>query len=483
MKILLVSNGFPPRQWAGTETYTAGIAQELHRRGHEVQVLCGGDWTVGTTYWGGAVDESYHDIPVCRLNVNWMKAPDPFGYLYNNPEVAGFLKGYLQKLRPDLVHITSCERLSASVIRVAKDANLPVVLSLTDFWFLCPRITLLRSDGENCNGQTSAWDCTRCLAKNAKIYRWSRLMMSEEGASHFIHALSRYPVLTRQRGLRGMIGDMEQRKRILYELFTLVDCRITASRFVRDTFVENGFAAPIKLQPYGHDIAWLDNYRGKSPAKRLRIGFIGQIIETKGVHLLLQAIAHLQETYGEQIEIRIYGNLKKSVEYSAYLLSLAAGMENVHFCGTYAHEESGAVFSEIDVLVVPSVWYDFPLIMHEAFAANTPVIATNLAGMAETVKHNVNGLLFERGDVSGLTTQLQRLFDEPELLGQLRAGIKPVKTIREEVNELEAVYRQVTVRQVAPSGRLRSAYLTLLSFAESITESVNALIGFHLLFA
>lgn len=478
MKILLVSNGFPPRQWAGTETYTAGIAQELYKRGHQVQVLCGGDWTVGSTYWGGLVDETYHDIPVCRLNVNWMKSPDPFGYLYNNPEVAEFLQGYLKKLQPDLVHVTSCERLSASVIRATKAAAIPVVLSLTDFWFLCPRITLLRSDGENCDGRTSAWDCTRCLAQNAKIYRWPRMMMSEEGVSHFIGALSRYPVLTRQRGLRGMIGDMEQRKQTLRELFAAADYRITASRFVHDTFHQNGFDEPIQLQPYGHDIGWLDHYQGKTPSKRLRIGFIGQIIETKGIHLLLQAVALLQEEYGEQIELLIYGNLKKSVEYSAHLLSLAAGMENVHFCGTYAHEESGDVFAKIDVLVVPSLWYDFPLIMHEAFASNTPVIATNLAGMAEAVKHEVNGLLFERGDVNGLATQLRRLVTEPDLLGKLQTGIKPVKTVDQEVNELETIYRDVLKRRGNSTHGMGSAAFVFASVAGFL----NGLAGFQMNF-
>ena len=77
MKILFISNGFPPRQWAGTETYTAGIAQELDRQGHQVQVLCGGDWQEGPEYWNGYTDEFYQNIPVRRLNFNWTKAPDP----------------------------------------------------------------------------------------------------------------------------------------------------------------------------------------------------------------------------------------------------------------------------------------------------------------------------------------------------------------------------------------------------------------------
>lgn len=447
MKILLVSNGFPPHQWAGTETYTAGIARELRARGHQVQVICGGEWTAGAEYWGGAVTEAYADIPVCRLNVNWTKAPDPFRYLYDNPEVAHFLHNFLDKMQPDLVHVTSCERLSASVIRVAKAAQVGVVLSLTDFWFLCPRITLLRTDGENCDGRTSAWECTRCLAQNAKIYRWSRLMLSEAGVWYLLNAVSRFSLLTRQRGLRGMIGDMDARKRILRELFAAADYRITASRFVHDTFLRNGFDQPTQLQPYGHDIGWLDGYPGKRPSSQLRIGFIGQIIESKGVHLLLQAMALLQAPYGEQIAIRIYGNVKKSVAYGDYLLQLAADLKHIEFRGTYHHEQSGAVFAELDLLVVPSLWYDFPLIIHEAFAAGTPVIATNLAGMAEAVEHEVNGLLFARGDVEELAAHLRRLLDDPTLLPHLQRGIKSVKTINQEVNELESIYHQVLTQR------------------------------------
>lgn len=454
MKILFISNDFPPHRWAGTETYTAGLARGLQARGHEVQVLCGGEWTVGESYWGGSSEEQYQGIPVCRLHVNWTKAPDPFGYLYDNPEIADFVRDYLAKMQPDLVHITSCERLSASVIRAAKAAQVGVVLSLTDFWFLCPRINLLRADGENCNGQTSAWECTRCLAQNAKIYRWPRLMLSEEGVSQLINAVSRFPLLTRQRGLRGMIGDMEERKRTLRELFGTADYRITASRFVRDTFLQNGFDQPIKLQPYGHDIDWLADYPGKRPSQRLRIGFIGQLIEAKGVHLLLQAVALLQERYGDQIEVLIYGNPKNAIEYSDYLFTLATDRTNIQFRGVYAHQESGAVFAEIDVLVVPSLWYDFPLIIHEAFAANTPVIATNLAGMAEAVEHEVNGLLFERGDVEGLALQLRRCLDEPTLLHRLQSGIKPVKTINQEINELEAIYHQVVSHRSSGSVKI-----------------------------
>jgi glycosyltransferase involved in cell wall biosynthesis len=68
------------------------------------------------------------------------------------------------------------------------------------------------------------------------------------------------------------------------------------------------------------------------------------------------------------------------------------------------------------------------------------VVATDLGGMSEFVKHEENGLLFELENVEDLARQLRRLGEEPGLLERLRAGIGPVKTVEENVDELEELY-------------------------------------------
>ena len=79
----------------------------------------------------------------------------------------------------------------------------------------------------------------------------------------------------------------------------------------------------------------------------------------------------LQTQLGDQFQVVIYGNVDKVPEYGAQLRALAAELPNLTFGGTYAHEQSAAIFAGLDVLVVPSLWYDFPLIIYEAFATNT----------------------------------------------------------------------------------------------------------------
>lgn len=443
MKVLFISNGYPPRHWAGTETYTAGVAQELAAQGHAVQVLCGGDWARGDQFWNGVADSVHEGVPVRRIHMNWAKAPDPARYLYDDPESAAYLAEYLTEVRPDVVHVTSCERLSASVLHVAKAAGLPLVLSLTDFWFLCPRMSLLRSDGTNCDGLTTASDCLQCTMHHNRTYRWVKRVLPESGTSAVLTQISRMPELTRRRGLRGMAADMDDRKQFLRRTIGLPDRRLTASKFVRDTFVANGISDPIDLHPYGHDLAWLQSYQGKTASDVVRIGYIGQIIQRKGVHLLLEAAQKAFVQLGETFKIVIYGSLDKQPAYANDLQNLAASLPNVEFRGTYSHGESGDVYAEMDVLAVPSLWYDFPLVIHEAFATRTPVIASRLGGMEEAIAHEKNGLLCSPGDVDDLARQLIRIISEPGLLNDLRKNILPVKTVREEVAELVKIYDEL----------------------------------------
>ena len=96
--------------------------------------------------------------------------------------------------------------------------------------------------------------------------------------------------------------------------------------------------------------------------------------------------------------------------------------------------------ASFDVLAVPSLWYDFPLVIQDAMAAGAPVLASNLGGMAEAVADGTNGFLFEPGDAAALAAHLTRLVRKPALVGQLRQGIPPVKTIQVNADELSGIY-------------------------------------------
>jgi glycosyltransferase involved in cell wall biosynthesis len=444
MKLVLISNFFPPTHTAGTEKRTFGYARTLQARHYDVQVLCAGQWSEGERYWNGYVDEVHHQVPVRRIQLNWTRAPDPNRFLYRNPVVAKQVGAWLAEWKPDLVHITSCNTLSASVIQAAKDQQIPVVLTLTDFWFICPRVTLLHNDGSLCDGRTTSWDCLKCMLWNTKAYRGLRRITTEKSTATVLEWASKQPSLSRLRGLRGMALDMADRKSHLMQMLNAADWVTVPSTSLGNIITNSGVSRPLQVIQSGHDLAWLATLsKQKKPAGSLRIGYIGQITAIKGVHLLLSAFTALSST--EQAQLSIYGDPSKAPQYAEQLKSLSAGYESsISFCGSFPPERLGEVLSELDLLVVPSQWHENnPRVIQEAFASKTPVIASNVAGISEYVEHEVNGLLFERDRVDDLAHQLKRVITEPHLLARLQAGIKPVKTIAEEVTELEVIYRNL----------------------------------------
>ena len=128
MKIVFVTLFYPPTHFGGTETYTHGLAKNLQARGHQVQVVCVEDWGAGSAYWNGVTNDVFDGVPVRRVHLNWMKAPNVNDYLFNNPVVASHFATWLDEWKPDIVHVTSCQTLSASVIVTAKRAGIPAPL-------------------------------------------------------------------------------------------------------------------------------------------------------------------------------------------------------------------------------------------------------------------------------------------------------------------------------------------------------------------
>lgn len=441
MRILFATRGFPPDATGGTEVYTYKLAAGLQRAGHEVSVLCVGRWADGPRHFNGCTVEAYQGVTTTKIHFNWMRAPDPNRYLYDNPVVERFASQHLAELKPDVVHITSCDRLSASVISAVNRAGIPVVLSLTDFWFLCPKLNLARWDGQLCDGDTSPWECLKCSLAPSRAYRCAAAALPERPLRATLTNLSKKPSLARVPGLRGSALNMFERKSHLSNMLNMVDCATIATPFGASLFRDLLPEHLLHVIPYGHALGWLPGHTHKTWSQELRFGFIGSLCEGSGLHLLIEAFRRIPRTTA--VRLFIYGEFPKN-GYGEKLLELASADQRIHFCGRYTHERSADVYPSLDVLVIPSLWYDLPLVAYEALASRTVVVATNLMGLNEVIQDEGTGLLFERGNVDALAAQLRRLTDSPELLARLRNADRNVRSIEDVVIEFEGIYSRLT---------------------------------------
>lgn len=139
---------------------------------------------------------------------------------------------------------------------------------------------------------------------------------------------------------------------------------------------------------------------------RLRITFVGQAVERKGLPLLLRAFEALREHI--PTELTVIG--PSFSELSPLMLD----MRDVRVLGKVDDETKQLELERSDVLCAPSLGGEsFGMVLTEAFASGTPVVASDIAGYRDVVRDGVNGMLVPRGDAQALAEALRDLWEEP----------------------------------------------------------------------
>jgi glycosyltransferase involved in cell wall biosynthesis len=230
------------------------------------------------------------------------------------------------------------------------------------------------------------------------------------------------------------------RTRYIKEMCSIVDRFIAPSQYLKKEYVEFGIPDDkIKFIPHGIDIVPFKNFERKKSDK-IRFGFIGTILPAKGVDILVKAFSRIKD---KRLELMIYGRLfpYRDFEYYPRHLERLSKNKNIRFMNEFDYKDISRVFSEIDILVLPSIWNEnCPLTILEAFSTKTPIIASNIGGIPELIRDRVDGLLFEPRNCDDLYEKIQIFLNNPGLVEKLKERINPPKNIKENTRELEKIY-------------------------------------------
>jgi len=396
LKILVVIHGFPPYYMAGSEVYAYNKCIELSKK-HEITVFTRIENEFQKSY---SFSESIEDR-IRIIRVNKPSRDYTFRSKYQDFKIAQIFRGYIDKFQPDIVHINHLSHLTTLIIDVINEYQIPIVFTLHDYWMMCIRGQLIKDDYSLCTGPNSE----KCIKCNMKYFT-SEAHANKE-IRHWLH----------------MLSNVNQK----------VDLFIAPSRFLRKIYINFGIPEhKIIYMDYGFDKDLINGVQ-KTQSRKVRFGYLGRIIPVKGVSLLIDAFNEMDHS---EAELNIYGRLPSS---SIYLKERHINSA-IHFKGGYNYKDIGKVLSNIDVLVVPSIWCEnSPLVIHEAFLAKIPVITSNLGGMAELVTHERNGLLFEPGNVEDLIEKMNLFIENPNLIERYSQETY-VRSIQEDVEEIEKLY-------------------------------------------
>jgi phosphatidylinositol alpha-mannosyltransferase len=161
----------------------------------------------------------------------------------------------------------------------------------------------------------------------------------------------------------------------------------------------------------------VDPLRARSAAERtggdrLRIVFIGQAVERKGLPLLLRAFEALREHI--PTELTVIGPTSEE------LLPMMLDPGGVRMLGKVSDEVKQLELERADVLCAPSLRGEsFGMVLTEAFAAGTPVVASDIAGYRDVVRDGVDGVLVRPGDAQRIAEALRDMWEEPDVRAEM----------------------------------------------------------------
>lgn len=265
--------------------------------------------------------------------------------------------------KPDIVHVhNTFAMLSPSIYGAFGRAGIPVIQTLHNFRLYCPGALFMR-DRKPCEA------CVDHGLHNALRYRCYR------------NSLPQTAVLATMLAVNRSIGTYDRN----------VTRYIALTEFARQRFVHAGID-PGRIRVKGN---FLPNPPAPGTGSGGHVAFVGRLLDGKGVGTLLEAWRRVGD-----IPLKVLGDgaLRPELERAAR----EAGSP-VEFLGAVPRERVLQIVSAASFLVVPSEWYEgFPMVVAEAFACGTPVLASRIGSLDELVTEGVTGRKFAPGDPGAL---------------------------------------------------------------------------------
>jgi glycosyltransferase involved in cell wall biosynthesis/GT2 family glycosyltransferase len=441
--VLLVHRGYPPASVGGSEVYVEALARALARRGpvtvlHPMEDADAPDDSVRAREQDGVRVVAIH-----------RRRPRPAGFeAYRDAGPADAIRRLIREHRPDVVHVHHLDGLSTGVVFEARRLGVPVVVTLHDFWPACPLGQLFDLGGHVCAGPSP----TRCLGCVGGQVAAPTAVRAVAGRLPRLGSLGAIAGRSLARATGSGAHRIEGRLLEMREVLTAADAVVSPSRFLCERMDALGFLG-IEVVRNGH-VASPPAARTQGANGRVRVGFIGAAIPSKGVHVLAQAFRRLDDA-GTTLEIHgpflpYHGDEGYEDRVRRILGPYAAAIR-----GPFPHARVAEILGRLDVLVVPSLWEEnAPLTVEEAFAHGVPVVVSDHGGLAERVRHDVDGLRFPPGDAGALAEALRRLVREPGLRARLAESALPSVSMESHTDALASVYARAAVRFRERRGRV-----------------------------
>jgi len=420
MDVGFVCQGWPPDA-GGVESHASDLARALIERGHRVHVLCL-DYAEGKDAY--ATHDSVADgVSVRRMAYRYQDQAKLADVAVND-RANDVVLAWLAETPCDVVHVHHATGFGIGVLRAVQEVGQPLVMTLHDYWALCPRGQMVRADGGVC-ARPEAETCATCLDAT-----WPHMGVDAAAAA--------------------------ARTAQALECLGLANRLFTPSDAARAVYAAAGLKAEIQVVENGVDAAGLaEAVAAHARPERdgdVHLGVLGSVLPSKGTAELARAFERVVARGGaERLVLDIHGDLPSYHGDRAYvdeLRALAEREPRVRVHGPYARADLPGILAGLDGVAAPSRWEEvFGLTVREAAAAGLPVLVSDAGGLPALAADGRAGLVVPRDDDAAWEAALERFATDADARSAWAGATPKLRTTDAMAAEIEAAYVDV-VREV-----------------------------------
>ena len=485
MRILHSVHDYLPQQVAGVEVYTSRLLAGQGRRDEVALVAARLDAASRSGEWRTSDDDGARIFEVVQNRDGWR-----FEQTWRDPRLEAAFRSVLDEFRPDILHVQHLLNLTLSLIDVAVERRIPIVMTLHDHWWACAHGgQRFHPDRTRCD-RLDAATCGRCTWASVGPIRAGRSVLGRLRARHPLDAheireddeigsleqADPLPGLDSSGALSSLRGRwarhaptpfgrlrIERRWKAMRELARRIDLFLAPSRDLAEAAIEFGFPAErVRVLPHGLPIRTTRRTR-PLPERAAHFGYLGSLVPHKGVHHLIAAF----QSMPSHTTLDVHGSLSDAPRYVRELRA-ANRHPGVRLRGRVAPEAVPAVLASLDCLVAPSIWREnAPLGVQEAFVAGTPVIATDLGGHRELLEKG-GGILVPPGDEQALLESLERMATEAGLAARLAGSAPRPRSMEAHLEDLREVYCAILTTRSPGASKSASTLDALWSLRKTL---------------
>ena len=377
MKIALVTEYFYPNSKGGTEKYVYQQAKKLIEAGNVVVVI--------TISENGVTSFKYDEIEVHTINHENGGEKQIISGQKPSKNIIEF-ENLLKKLSPDTVHFhTLTPSFGIFHIEIAKQLNCKILFTAHTPSITCIRGDLMQYGAYACDGKIEKQKCLSCFCNKKGVPKFF------SPATAKILLSFRYP--------NHITKVVDYKYNTLNKLNSLCDALYVFTKWQEKVFIENGFDPSKLIVTTQMQVPLKTKTKVKVNEGKLKIGFIGRIAKEKGLHVLVKALKNINNS---NIELHIAGIPPSARDkYFMQLKGITENVKNIFWQYNLNEDELKDFYKKIDLLCIPSIWYETgPFVLYEALQNNIPIIANDLGDMREwkikgfdvNLYHDLNGL-------------------------------------------------------------------------------------------